>query len=70
MRIERVSPVTGKTNTMDLDITEGQLLAWKGGLVIQKAMPHLTPDEREFLISGMTPEDWEATFGNEDDEPT
>ena len=68
MIIERISPVTGKINKRDLPITEGQYEAWRGGLVIQKAMPHLTPEEREFIISGMTPEDWEKTFGKEDDE--
>ena len=39
--ITRRSPLTGKTNTMSLDISEGSLLAWKGGMLIQDAMPNL-----------------------------
>jgi len=26
----------------------------------------LTPDQREFLMTGITPEEWEAEFGGED----
>lgn len=29
-------------------------------MLIQDRFPHLTPDEREFLISGLTPADWEV----------
>lgn len=41
---------------------------WQNGHLIQKAMPELTADEREFLLTGMTPEEWDAAFGEEDDE--
>jgi hypothetical protein len=29
-------------------------------------MPHLTNEEREFLITGYTPEDWESIFGDDE----
>jgi len=32
--------------------------AWKGGELIQNAMPNLSADEREFLMTGITPEEW------------
>jgi len=57
--ITRRSPLTGKTNTMSLDISEGALLAWKGGMMIQDAMPNLSADEREFVMTGITPYEWE-----------
>ena len=57
--ITRRSPLTGKTNTMSLDISEGSLLAWKGGMLIQDAMPNLSADEREFVMTGITPYEWE-----------
>jgi len=68
MIITRTSAFTGKTNQMDLDITEEQIARWQGGEYIQVAMPHLTVDEREFLMTGTTPEEWAATFPPEDEE--
>jgi hypothetical protein len=66
MLIEQRSPVTGKVNVMDIPVTIEQLERWQNGELIQNAMPHLTPDEREFLISGCTPEDWNEMFAEEE----
>lgn len=33
---------------------------------IQDAFPYLSADDREFLISGMSPEGWDETFPEED----
>lgn len=57
--------VTGKTVTIEYDLRE--LCAWLGGEMIQDAMPHSTPEEREFLLSGTSPEGWEQMFGGADD---
>lgn len=62
MKVSQISPVTGKMNTMELDITLKQLADWTNGGLIQDVMPNLSEDEREFLISGCTPEDWKAIF--------
>ena len=59
MKIIRKDPFTGITNSMDLDITEEQLEAWQSGIRIQDVMPHLTANEREFLMTGITPETWD-----------
>lgn len=66
MKIKKVSLFSGKENEMDLDITKEQLDRWQSGELIQNVMPHLTPDEREFLISGTTPEEWEEVHGGEE----
>lgn len=58
LNITRRSPLTGKTNTMRLDISEGALHAWKGGMLAQDAMPNLSADEREFVMTGITPCEW------------
>jgi len=58
MTITKQSLWSGKTHTLDLDITPAQLAAWQGGMLIQVAMPHLTAAEREFLISGLTAAEW------------
>lgn len=68
MRIYRVSPLTGKQNYLDLDITGEQYDNWKNkAMLIQNAMPHLTSDEREFLISGLYPGEWDEYVGEESD---
>jgi hypothetical protein len=68
MKIMKISPVTGNPNTRDINVTHEQLNQWRNGELIQNVMPHLTADEREFLISGCTPEDWEKLYGK--DTPT
>ena len=65
MLIIRKCPLTGVQNKREIDVTEGQLKLWHEGALIQIAMPHLTPDEREFVMSGITPEEWAETFGEE-----
>ena len=62
MKITRKSPFTCKTNTMDIDVTKDQLAKLCEGASIQVAMPHLTPDEREFIKTGIAPGEWEEMF--------
>lgn len=59
MEITRKSPFSGKTKTLDLDITEEQLEKWNNEEPIQTVMGNLSDDEREFLISGILPGEWE-----------
>ena len=63
MKITRTSRLTGNTSVMDLPITQAQLDAWVDGELIQNAMPHLNADQREFVITGITPAEWQAAFG-------
>lgn len=61
MLIDRVSPFSYKLNTMDLPITTDQVLAYLSGRVLlQDAFPQLTPAQREFYKTGITPDEWEA----------
>jgi hypothetical protein len=62
MKITRTSRLTGKTSVMYLDITKEQLFSWVDGMLIQEAMPNLTPDEREFVMTGITPAEWNEAF--------
>jgi hypothetical protein len=59
MYITKTDPITGEENTLDLDVTAEQLKAWQEGALIQDVMGHLSADDREFLISGMTPESFD-----------
>ena len=66
--VSRKCIITGATNTMKLAITHEELdRIEEGKELIQNIVPHLNADEREFLISGMTPETWEKTMGPEED---
>ena len=64
MLIERESPFSGNKNVMDIQVTQAQIDAWMGGELIQNAMPNVSADEREFIKTGITPEEWENTFGD------
>ena len=66
MQITRRSPFTGKINTTEIAVTEKQMADWKSGKLIQDAMPNLTADEREFIKTGITPDEWNETFDKED----
>lgn len=62
MIIRRISVFTGIEREMDLDVTEQQIQDWESGTLIQNAMPNLTPDQREFIITGVTEEEWEEAL--------
>lgn len=66
MKITRTSMLTGKTRTLELNVTSHELAKWEAGALIQDAMPFLNDDEREFVKTGITAEEWRATFGDED----
>lgn len=63
MNITKRSPFSGQLNTRDIDITEDQLHAWADGKLIQDAMPNLSADDREFIMTGITPQEWDSSFG-------
>ena len=65
LKITRRDPLTSKTNTMEIGVTQDQLDAWKHGMLIQDAMPQLTPDEREFIMTGITKDSWSQMVGSE-----
>jgi hypothetical protein len=62
MKVTKTSAITGITRTMELNITEEQYQAWQSGTLVQDAFPNLTADEREFLLTGITQEEWEEAF--------
>lgn len=65
MLITRTSILSGVKNYMDIPITEDELAAYeRGDMLIQYAFPKLTDDQREFILSGITPEEWDRAFGS------
>ena len=59
MIIRRISPLTYRTHSLDLKLTEEQYLDWAlEGSTPEEAMPDLTPEEREFVMNGIHPDEW------------
>ena len=67
MIITRKSPFTGTVHRMELDVSPENLARLDRGEPIQRVFPHLSADEREFLISGITPVEWDAFLGGGDE---
>lgn len=63
MLIQKKSPISGKLNSMELPVTEAQLMAHQNGELAQNVFPQLNNEEREFIISGITPNEWKTMFG-------
>jgi len=71
MKITKLDPMTGNTNTLEIDMTPEQLSRVNAGVeTIQTIVPHLNSDDREFLISGITPDSWDKIFPPERTEVT
>jgi len=69
MEIERVSQLSGVKHIRDIKVTNKDLEGWQAsGTHIQHYFPHLSADDREFILTGITPEEWDAAFGDEVDE--
>ncbi len=69
MEITKVSQYSGKEHTLDLNITDEQLRRFQlGAEKVQNIFPHLTPGECEFLLTGITDEEWNELFPPEEEE--
>lgn len=68
MLITRKSILTGKVRTLDIPVTQEQIDTWENSFkLIQEVMPNLTPGQREFIITGATDEEWDETFGKDEE---
>lgn len=63
MNITRRSHLTGIQRTRDLPVTGEQLIRLDEGEAIQAVLPHLSPDDREFILTGITTEEWDRYLG-------
>ena len=70
IQVTKQSIITRKMNTMELPITQEHLDMYEtvGDILVQDAFPNLDIGQREFLISGITPDEWVETFGEGEDE--
>lgn len=66
MEITRRSLLTGAERTIEIPVSHTQLARWKAGELIQHVMPELSVEEREFIMTGITPEEWREHFKMQD----
>ena len=66
MIISQTNMLTGKKNEMDLPVTSQQIGRWINGELIQNVMPELSVEQREFLKTGILPEEWDKMSLTED----
>lgn len=64
MKITRTSIYSGKRRTLDLNVTQQQVDRLKTEH-IQDVLPHLSDDDREFILTGVTKYEWDKMFEEE-----
>jgi hypothetical protein len=57
MTVTRRSALSGTFQTMEINITNGQLLDFGNDIPLPTVAPQLTAAERRFLETGITPEE-------------
>ena len=67
MLVTRTSMLSGITRTMDLPVTQEQLDEVKdpNGRLIQQIFPNLTSDQREFILTGISSDEWDLMMVDE-----
>lgn len=58
IKVIKTSIFTNKQNEMFLPITKNELKRWQDGECVQDVFPYLNDSQREFLITGATPQEW------------
>lgn len=63
MLIRRKSVVSGTVRSRNIPVNPEDFLAWENNLgSIEDLMPYLNDVDREFILSGMTPDEWKEAF--------
>lgn len=63
MWIWKTSPISKERNALWIPVTDNQIKEWEAGALIQDVMPELSDEQREFLMTGITPREWQEQFG-------
>ncbi len=69
MYIKRKSVISGIERTRSIPVNPEEYMAWQSGLgSIQDLMPYLSDADREFILSGITSEEWDEMFAEANEE--
>ena len=60
LKVVGTCSISGEEHAIEIP-AEG-FTRWQSGTLIQVALPNLSPDDREFLMSGITPAAWDQIF--------
>ena len=61
----KVCPIIDELYVVTIDLD--QYISWQKGEPIYSTMPELSVNEREFLISGMTPAMWDSIYSDSEE---
>lgn len=65
MLIKRTSAISGIERSRDIPVNPDDFIAWEAGYgSIQDLMPYLSDSDREFILSGIVPTEWDQLFSS------
>jgi hypothetical protein len=66
MQITRKSIISGITRTREIPVDFHDYAVWQSGTAsIQDVLHYLSDSDREFLLSGITDDEWNSLFSEE-----
>jgi hypothetical protein len=66
MEIKRKSILSGIERTRDIPADPNDMMLYQLGMGnIQDLMPYLSDDDREFILTGITQDEWNNAFSEE-----
>ena len=69
MYIKRKSVISNIERTRNIPVNPDDYFAWQAGHAsIQELMPYLTDSDREFILSGITDDEWSTMFAEEEEQ--
>lgn len=63
--VTRKSMVSGVQRTLSFMVYPSDVKRYADGTLIQNAFPYLSDDDREFIMTGITADEWNEMFGEE-----
>lgn len=69
MLIKRKSVISGIERTRNIPVDPEDFAMWQKGYgSIQDLMPYLNDNDREFILSGITADEWDSMFSEQIEE--
>lgn len=63
MKIVRESIFSGQRRAREIPASPSAIIAWQHGKPIQEVMPWLSAPDREFILTGITEDEWDDSLG-------
>lgn len=72
VNVTRISQLTGNEHTRAIPLSpedfDAAMARWEAGEYIQNAFPTLSDEDREFLLTGITPQEWDEVVAPDYDD--